>query len=278
MLDVIAPEDKIGYCQGMNNTVMNLGMAVSPWVFGILADALGTNTAIWIGVGVSFFAGLANAPLMRVPGLGAETKKEPLTRRPLKEEDEEVVERALNGEWVDPAVLVAMNKKRALNGLPVLMPRVASYEDDKTDMDQLRARAYENFLFRREANDEILASLKRPEKEADLTTICEQINTAMQSDSETANQTYDDLGKWFADYIRDNGYHAQTKPLLIKQYIVSAFPRLMEGDEVTPTNLEQTLLNERQLANHYLKVEEERKYGWSQLLASRGGTPVTYFS
>ena len=262
----------------MNNTVMNLGMAVAPWVFGILADRLGTNPAIWIGVGVSFFAGLVNAPLMCVQGLGAEAKKEPLTRRPLQEEDEEVVERVLNGEWVDPAVLVAMNKKRALNGVPVLMPRVVSYEDDKANMDQLRARAYQNFLYRREANDEILANLRRPEKESDLPTICEQINTAMQSDSETANQTYDDLGKWFADYIRDNGYHAQTKPLLIKQYILSAFPRLMEGDEVTPKNLEQTLINERQLANRYLDAEEERKYGLSRLLASRGRSSVTYFS
>jgi hypothetical protein len=34
MLDVIAPEDKIGYVQGLNNSAMNFGSALAPWAFG----------------------------------------------------------------------------------------------------------------------------------------------------------------------------------------------------------------------------------------------------
>ena len=39
MLDAIAPEDKIGFVQGLNNASMNFGMALAPWLFGLLADA-----------------------------------------------------------------------------------------------------------------------------------------------------------------------------------------------------------------------------------------------
>jgi hypothetical protein len=56
MLDVIAPTYKIGYIQGLNNSSMNLGMAISPWVFWLLADAIGTNVAITIGIGFSILA------------------------------------------------------------------------------------------------------------------------------------------------------------------------------------------------------------------------------
>ena len=36
MLDAIAPEDKIGFVQGLNNSAMNFGMALAPWAFGEL--------------------------------------------------------------------------------------------------------------------------------------------------------------------------------------------------------------------------------------------------
>lgn len=73
MLDIISPDDKIGYVQGLNNTIMNFGMAVPPWVFGLLADYLGSSTAIWIGVAISFLAVLVNWPLMLKPGMGPPT-------------------------------------------------------------------------------------------------------------------------------------------------------------------------------------------------------------
>ena len=37
MLDRIAPPTQKGFVQGLNTTIMNFGMAVSPWLFGLLA-------------------------------------------------------------------------------------------------------------------------------------------------------------------------------------------------------------------------------------------------
>jgi len=63
MLDQIAPVDKRGYVQCINSTVMNVATAFAPWLLGILADAAGTNVAIWTGFGVSLLAAAINLPL-----------------------------------------------------------------------------------------------------------------------------------------------------------------------------------------------------------------------
>lgn len=43
---------------------MNFGMALAPWAFGLLADAAGTNAAIWTGIAFSIAASIVNAFLM----------------------------------------------------------------------------------------------------------------------------------------------------------------------------------------------------------------------
>ena len=80
MLDAIAPEDKLGYVQGLNNSSMNFGMALAPWAFGILADLAGTNVAIGTGIAFSIAAAMANSPLMWHPIMGKQKPKPPLAQ------------------------------------------------------------------------------------------------------------------------------------------------------------------------------------------------------
>jgi MFS family permease len=93
--DLLAPEDKIGYVQGLNNAAMNFGMATAPWLLGLLADSAGTNTAIWTGVGISFGAALINTPLMFHKGYGPAEKKKPRSKMALPGEDTDLIEKAL---------------------------------------------------------------------------------------------------------------------------------------------------------------------------------------
>ena len=60
MLEATSPPNKRGLAQGVNITVMNLGAAVSPFVFvlGAISDMAGTPTAIWICIAISFIAAL----------------------------------------------------------------------------------------------------------------------------------------------------------------------------------------------------------------------------
>ena len=80
MLDAIAPEDKLGYVQGLNNSSMNFGMALAPWAFGILADLAGTNVAIGTGIAFSIAAAMANSPLMWHSIMGKQKPKPPLAQ------------------------------------------------------------------------------------------------------------------------------------------------------------------------------------------------------
>ena len=95
MLDIIAPVDKIGYVQGLNNSAMNFGMALAPWLFGLLADATTTDTAIWTGIGISWLAAVINTPLMWRKAFGPAKKPVPKDKRPLAGENTDLIGEAL---------------------------------------------------------------------------------------------------------------------------------------------------------------------------------------
>ena len=68
-----------------------------------------------------------------------------------------------------------------------------------------------------------------------------------------------DLGKWFMNYLSDAGYRVDDSPFVMKQMIMSAFPRIMKSsdhNESTPDNIEQTVLNFVRVYNHYMEEEE----------------------
>ena len=148
MLDAIAPEDKIGYVQGLNNSSMNFGMALAPWAFGILADYAGTNVAIGIGIGFSIAAATANSPLMWHPLMGKPKPKVPLAKRQLPGEDDELFTRILNGSVCDPEMAFHINQDRGIRGLPSIVPRVKPYEEDKGHLSEISKGAAETFKFR----------------------------------------------------------------------------------------------------------------------------------
>ena len=273
MLDLIAPVDKIGYCQGLNNTVMNLGMAIAPWVFGLLADSLGTNPAIWIGIGVSFLAGVINWPLMWIPGLGPPEKKSHEETALLDGEDEELVEKALKGEFVDPIRLHELNVNRIKEGHHVLTPAVSSYEEDKEQLDILRGQARATFEYRKKFGDKILLQLKNPS--VDKQEVCNLLNAGFDTDTAEAKLSHEKLGEWFAAYLQDNGFRAQSNPALVKQMITLAFPPITTDPKLTPDNVEEAFLNLRRLNNMYMDIKKEEQHGLSNLLG-RGGYSVTF--
>jgi hypothetical protein len=112
MLDVIAPEDKIGYVLVLNNAAMNFGMALAQWAFGILADAAGTNAAIITGIAFSIGAALANSPLMMQ--MGRPKPKPPLAKRALPGEDDDLFQKIVDGEVVDPELVFQINHHRGI--------------------------------------------------------------------------------------------------------------------------------------------------------------------
>ena len=217
MLDVIAPEDKIGFVQGLNNSAMNFGMALAPWLFGILADATTTDAAIWTGIAISFGAALINAPLMRRPEMGPPPKKMPSGLKVLKgDEDPEAVSLTLAGEYVDPEVLFAINRKRALEHKQFVIPTVKKYQDEKDDLQSLHEHAVPMYRFRKELFDRILGELGNPNSDVSVNELCELLQTAANGDKEVIDERTADIGHWIGEYLLDNGYHPHVTSLLIK--------------------------------------------------------------
>lgn len=273
MLDVIAPEDKIGYVQGLNNAAMNFGMALAPWAFGLLADAAGTNVAIIVGIAFSVGAALANSPLMWHPLMGRPKPKPPLAKRALPEEDDELFQKILDGEVVDPELVFELNHHRGMVGKPSIVPAVKPYEEEKDDLDKLRAGAAENFRFRMNLQDRVLAGLANGEKDADNLVfskkeLVEIFNTMMITDKDVTEKATNDLGIWMGQYLKDNGYNPHTSSVMAKQMFMAAFPPLCRDDKATEENVTAWLLRSRKVMSRY--AEEAEKNTATHAMATAG--------
>ena len=262
MLDAIAPESKIGYVQGLNNSAMNFGMALAPWAFGLLADYAGTNVSIGIAIGMSLLAALVNSPLMWHPLMGRPKPTVPKAKRALEGEDAEMVEKLISGDVIDAELILYINMKRALHGKPAIVPRVKPYDEEKDNLGDIARGAADTFKFRMDINDRALAGLSKPDKDSGNLIFNKQelvklINISKGNDQPLINQTSSDLGQWMGDYLADNGYSPHTTSMFIKQMFMSSFPPLLKDtNEITEENVEQWLVKSRQLMSRYVEQEE----------------------
>ena len=281
MLDAVAPEDKIGYCQGLNNASMNFAMALAPWLYGLLSDATSTNTAIITGICLSICSAITNANLMRNPLMRKQAPKPPLQKRILKGEDEEVVQKLLSGSFVDPELQMQVAHLRARNGLPTVVPKVRSYAEDKeNNLDKLVTEASATFEFRRDIADRILAGMvasgKSDPDNLDFSKeeFVQFLNTVRgtNQDQDVINSCANDLGVWMGEYLVDNGYSPHTVSVLMKQMFVTAFPPLVDGPEpeVTEENIEEYLIRQRRVMNSYAEHSEKNSV-FGTLAKNTGG-------
>jgi len=195
MLDVIAPEDKLGYVQGLNNSAMNFGMALAPWLFGLLADETSTNTSIWVGVRISLLAGVINAPLIWRPEMGPPPKPLPYDEWILKNENANLKEEELSDEHAPPVLLFHVNRQRGAVHEPFIFPRVKPYAEDKDKLDEFRANALDNFRFRQALQDQTLAELTAPNGRFNAEELCDLLNTAVANgDPEAMHKSTTDVG------------------------------------------------------------------------------------
>mmetsp|Transcript_16386 Transcript_16386/g.35420 ORF Transcript_16386/g.35420 Transcript_16386/m.35420 type:complete len:471 (-) Transcript_16386:150-1562(-) len=270
MLDTIATEDKIGYVQGLNNSSMNFGMALAPWAFGILADFAGTNIAIGTGIAFSMLAALANSPLMWNPLMGKQKPKPPLAQRKLPGEDDDLFQKIIHGDIVDPELAFQINQDRGLHGKPAIVPRVKSYDEEKDHLEDIAKTAVESFKFRMEIYDRVLAGLSKAEDDPENLVFNKEelvgILNVMKGDDQTViDQASGDLGQWMGQYLGDNGYNPHTTSILMKQMFMSSFPPLTKDKDFNEENVEDWLLRSRKVLNRH--VEEETKNSVTKTLA-----------
>jgi hypothetical protein len=253
MLDMIAPADKRGFTQGLNQTVMSLGSAVFPWVFGIMADEIGTETTIWITVCVSLSAVLINSPLLFEKAL-KRNKTVPDYSRYIKGEDKDIVERVLAGEWVPAKTIRDINIQRVNTGHHFLVAPNRTFEEDKPILQDIKNYAQEDFAFFKSNIAEFIGSADMSDMEARLK-IAEKVKKARISEEERELFSKG-MGSWFADYLVSAGYRVEESPMIFKQMMMRAFPVISKEQDVTADNVEQQLLNFAKVVDGYLEDEE----------------------
>ena len=165
-----------------------------------MSDNVGVNQTLWFCVGLSILAALVNVPLMSAPAL---KRKPPVNyQQAMGLENQDLVERALRGEWVPAKFMDDLNFARYQNGMPFLRVPVLAYASDKNNLKALKRHAREDFEYHSVTMHNILASLHEPggiQKNVDL---FHKVQPPLEQRQEDANE----MGKWFKDYMFENGY------------------------------------------------------------------------
>ncbi len=280
MLDVIAPEDKVGFVQGLNNSSMNFGMAIAPWAFGILADSTSTNISIITGIAFSILAAAINAILVWHPLMGRPKPKVPVPKKRFAHEDEELVNKILDGEFVDPELVFDINRDRGLHGKPALIPRVRPYSEEKDHLDSLADQVCAVAKFREEMFDRILHGIASNKSNPDnfeynVEEVCKIMNSVRGNDEELMAQSSSDLGAWMGEYLADNGYDPHTASVLLKQMFMIAFPSISREQEFTPENIESRLVKAKRVMAKYVRESAEKPFTVTSVL---GNGPAIFYS
>lgn len=247
---MLAPPDQRGFAQGINMTVMNFAFAVSPWLLGLMSDNVGTNPTLWFCVGLSVLAALVNTPLMFASSL---KRKAPLDyQQAMGLENQEMVDKALRGEWVPAKFIDDLNYSRFQNGMPFLRMPILSYEDDKKNLKDLKKHAREDFEYHRLTMHNILASLHESGgKERNV-----ELFRKTQPPVEHRTEDAEAMSRWFRDYMVDNGYFLDGGwPPVFKQMIMQSFPPVNRDGQLNAENIESTVLRSLAYMNRYLREE-----------------------
>lgn len=270
MLDRLAPPNQRGFVQGIYTTFYNLAGAISPWLLGLLADGTSTNIMIWVGVGISFVAALVNFPLVFQEKFGPPKKKEvPMINlfdeSGMTEADEASWEEKMNeGEFIPAKVLNEINYKRIQQQKPLLIPPVGTYEEDKDRLAEIRKQAKDEFTYLSHRSHVLLSKMNDPE----MPKIAENISYAYN----TLESNHEEIGQWFGEYMRDNGYIGPQSAQAIKLMITKAFPKLYPGGQMNVDNFEQVLVNTERVFNHYIggEIRAKEKYGLMSMFKLNG--------
>ena len=248
MLDRISPVDKRGFSQGINITIMNFATAVTPYALGTLSDNEGISLTLWLTVAFSILAVITNAPLMFAPVLRQPEHKDYQQANGL--EDQELVDRAMKGEWVPAQFLMDLNDSRRADGLPFLVTPCTPYHEDKHNMAELRRHAKEDFVFVKFRLYGYLEELDR-----DGETFCESVRHVRPS-QHVVDQQAQDLGQWFGEYMKDAGYLFDGgHPAIMKQLIMKAFPAASYEKDINVHVMEKLTVTFLKVMNQALDQE-----------------------
>jgi len=253
MLDRLAPIDQRGYVQGIFTTLLNFGNAFAPWALGLLADTFGITVTLWIGAGFSFAAFFVNSPLLFKKEYKAPKakKKAPKQHSTLTEEEEKVyIQKASEGVYVPARIISDINMSRIEKGDKYIINHPGCYDRDKENLNKICSEGKEDIKQLHTTIRRLLARYQS--NDPALGVMIEANKTCYPPEMEEVHR---EIGLWFGDYLKDNGYIRPFPMQILKLMIVRSFPPLVRGGNITIDNFEETMLNISRVYYRYLQDE-----------------------
>jgi hypothetical protein len=109
--------------------IMNFANAVFPYLFGTMADNEDISPTLWTTIAISLLAAVVNFPLMFAKELKPTEKLD--YQQAMGFEDQDLVNRAMEGKWVPAKFLLDLNDARMAQGLPILVLPVKAYAEER---------------------------------------------------------------------------------------------------------------------------------------------------
>lgn len=205
MLDRLSPKERKGVVMGSFTTVLNCANAVVPWLLGLAIDVLGTTHGIWIGVGLSGAATLINLPLVFRKEFKPAPRKEKKTGlfddlALTPEEEEDYIQKALKGEHIPARVIQVINMKRLERGEKFIVNRVGTYKEDHDKLGEIVREAKKDIKVLDHNIRHFLGRLNDGSVDANV------IHALNKPYPEEMQNIHHEIGEWFGDYIKANGY------------------------------------------------------------------------
>lgn len=253
MLDRISPIDKRGLLQGFNVLIGNLIGGVGPFMYGLIYDAAGSSATLYTSAGISVLAGVINFPLVFYPAFGvpAKVESEEVGSAAETEDESAIIERAMRGEWVPSALLHEINRARVMEGQPLVHARYGTYDKAAKETAPTRDIVIEEMLT---AKNTLIGAINEIQEQGPHALVEGILQSEAAKDPTVSAEIEEECGRWFKDYMINNGYNVRVSPILYKYMIQCAFPPIGQKLPTTET-VEQRFLNMVRLLNRFVESE-----------------------
>jgi hypothetical protein len=159
---------------------------------------------MWICFGISIFAALVNLPLVFDSRFGKFiTGKDEEMSHDYPIDEEMVIRRLENGEYVPIKQQYKVNEARAKSGQPFIRSKFGKYSHDSGDA--FSELSVDDIMYLRDMEDLLLADINAfPEKKI---SYVQMLNSTHPNEEEMAD-IKGEIGVWLSDYLHSNGYLA----------------------------------------------------------------------
>jgi len=264
IIQEVAPNEELGYWNGLNQAITNASMAVAPLIFATVYDSVGNargQEMLACTAAVSFLAIVAYTPL-----IGLMPKPPP--KNPLEIKEIEYYDALSEPDFaaLPMETMYKVGEKYIAEGKTPRVVQWGQYAPERPKLYDLQARAAVDFKFFQGHMIELLSN--REKLIAEQKMFVQYLEMTPKIDREKAKY---EMGSWIADYFDDAGYvDWDQNSQFYKAMVMTAFPPIDPLDDAKPDfatmpveTFEKNMMEVLKVMDSHLAIEQRRLKGLS---------------